>query len=53
MGSYYIRIVTAYGSIVRAIAVTIRTLRARGFAIAVAYCANVGTINGDNRAANK
>lgn len=40
MGSYYTRIVTAYGLIVREIAVTIRTLRARGCAMAAVTYAN-------------
>lgn len=45
MGSYYISLLTAYGSIVRAIAVTIRTLRARGCAISAVTYASAGESN--------
>ena len=49
MGSYCIRIVTAYGSIVRAIAVITLTLRARGCAIAAVTYANAERENDDYR----
>ena len=49
MGSYYTRIATAYGSIVREIAVITLTLRARGSAIAAVTYANVGESNATTR----